>query len=164
MGDRIVIRKACANDAPAIAECLASAFASFRSQYTAGAFADTVLTAEGMLERMTHMTIYVAVVGAGEIAGTVACGVVDKIDHLRGMAVQPPWQGHSIAEKLLRAAENDVRAAGCSRITLDTTAPLERAMRFYQRHGYVPTGRITDFFGMPLHEYEKERDLQSLRP
>ncbi len=29
-------------------------------------------------------------------------------------------------------------------------------MRFYEKHGYRRSGRITDFFGMALHEYGKE--------
>lgn len=149
------IRKAHPCDAPAIAGCLAWAFAPFRAQYTEGAFADTVLSAEGVLHRMTHMTIYIAITPGDEIIGTVACAIVDRVGHLRGMAVRPEWQRHAIAQELLRAAEEEMRTAGCSRITLDTTAPLERAIRFYQRHGYVPTGRVIDFFGMPLHEYAK---------
>ncbi len=28
-------------------------------------------------------------------------------------------------------------------------------MRFYRRNGLVPTGGVTDFFGMPLYEYAK---------
>jgi N-acetylglutamate synthase-like GNAT family acetyltransferase len=122
-----VIRKAQPQDAAAIAECLASAFAPFRSQYAAGAFADTALNAEGVLERMTHMTIYTDVTPAGEIAGTVATEVMDQVGNLRGMAVRPEWQGHKIALQLLPRAEDDMRAAGCHRITLGTTAPLQQA-------------------------------------
>jgi hypothetical protein len=40
-------------------------------------------------------------------------------------------------------------------VTLDTTWPLQRAIRFYERQGYAATGRETDFFGMPLYEYAK---------
>ena len=36
-----------------------------------------------------------------------------------------------------------------------TTEPLERAMRFYEKHGYRRSGRVTDFFGMTLHEWVK---------
>jgi N-acetylglutamate synthase-like GNAT family acetyltransferase len=152
----ITIRKAHPQDAAAIAACLASAFAPFRSQYTGGAFADTVLNAEGVLDRMAHMTIYAAVTPVGEIVGTVAAAVVDQVGHLRGMAVRPDWQGHAIAEQLLLVAEDDMRIAGCHRITLDTTAPLQRASRFYERHGFARSGDISDFFGMPLHEYVKQ--------
>jgi ribosomal protein S18 acetylase RimI-like enzyme len=156
MSTVIAICKAQPQDAAAIAKCLASAFAPFRSQYTAGAFADTVLSAEGVLDRMTDMTVYAAITPEGEIVGTVATEVMGQVGHLRGMAVRPEWQGHAIAEQLLRAAENDMRAAGCHSMTMDTTAALERAIRFYERNGYAPSGKSFDFFGMPLHEYVKQ--------
>ena len=72
------------------------------------------------------------------------------------MAVLPEWQGQGIAPRLLQAAEEELAARGCVRITLDTTEPLLRAVRFYEKHGYRRTGRTTDFFGMPLHEYAKD--------
>lgn len=152
----IDIRKAQPQDALSIARCLAAAFAPFRNQYTAGAFADTVLDAQGVLGRMAHMTIYVAVSAEGEIVGTIACSATGQLGHLRGMAVQPEWQGRNIAQQLLHVAETDLRATGCGRITLDTTAPLERAIRFYERNGYRRSRSTTDFYGMPLHEFVKQ--------
>jgi len=142
-------------DAMSICACLQSAFEPFRLHYTREAFNDTVPSPEAIRERMLHMTVYAAVVPNGEIAGTIATSITGKEGHLRGMAVQPAWQGHSVAEHLLHAAERNLRAAGCLRITLDTTAPLQRAIRFYQRNGFAPSGRVTDYFGMPLYEYEK---------
>ena len=41
-------------------------------------------------------------------------------------------------------------------MTLDTTRPLECAIRFYERCGYRATGVVRDFFGMPLFEYAKD--------
>jgi ribosomal-protein-alanine N-acetyltransferase len=158
MSTVFAIRKAELQDAAALAECLASAFAPFRSAYTTGAFADTVRDARGVRGRMAHMTIYVAVTGEGEIVGTIACSTSGLIGHLRGMAIRPEWQGHNVAQQLLHQAENDIRAAGCDRITLDTTAPLERAIRFYRRNGYQPSGSTTEFFGMPLYEFVKQLD------
>jgi ribosomal protein S18 acetylase RimI-like enzyme len=79
--------------------------------------------------------------------------------HIRGMAVLPEWQGRSVAEKLLHQAEAELSRENCSRITLDTTEPLERAMKFYERNGFQRSGQIGDFFGMPLIEYVK-----SLKP
>ena len=29
-------------------------------------------------------------------------------------------------------------------------------MRFYEKHGYVRSGKIVDFYGMPLHEFVKQ--------
>jgi ribosomal protein S18 acetylase RimI-like enzyme len=153
----IHIRKANPQDAAAIAECLAAAFAPFRAQYSPGAFADTVPDTEGVLNRMERMTVFIAIAKA-EVVGTIACSAADQVGHLRGMAVDPEWQGHNIAQQLLQHAESHLCAAGCRRITLNTTAPLERAIRFYERNDYVPTGKISNFFGMPLHEYSKQLD------
>jgi ribosomal protein S18 acetylase RimI-like enzyme len=151
----ITIRKAQGEDVESIGECLESAFEPFRSQYTRDAFQDTVLSPEAIRERMVHMTVYVAIATEREIVGTVASAIEGEDGHLRGMAVRPAWQGRRIADQLLLMAEHDLLAAGCMRITLDTTVPLQRAIRFYQRNGFVPSGRVTDFFGMPLYEYVK---------
>jgi ribosomal protein S18 acetylase RimI-like enzyme len=153
--DIITIRRAQVEEVESIVECLESAFEPFRSQYTRDAFRDTVLSSEAIRERMVHMTVYVAIATEREVVGTVASALEGEDGHLRGIAVRPAWQGRRIADQLLLVAENDLITAGCVRITLDTTVPLQRAIRFYQRNGFVPSGRITDFFGMPLYEYVK---------
>lgn len=155
----VEIRRARMEDAESIAMCLESAFAPFRSAYTPGAFSDTVPGPGAIRERMLHMTIYVAVVPNGEIIGTVASALKDKEGHLRGMAILPEWHGLSVADQLLRAVERDLVAAGCARLTLNTTRPLQRATRFYQKNGFVPTGKISDFFGMPLYELARQFTL-----
>ena len=103
------------------------------------------------------MSLFVAVTQEGRIIGTIGCSAGSGGEgHLRGMAVLPEWQGSGVADRLLQQAEAELRVLRCSRVTLDTTQPLKRAMRFYERHGYGATGRVTDFFGMPLYEYAKE--------
>ena len=105
---------------------------------------------------MSSMFIFVAVDRDGSICGTIGCNLAgDGEGHLRGMAVLPEQQGKGLAEALLERAESQLLECGCARVTLDTTAPLERAIRFYEKHGYRATGRVTDFFGMPLYEYAK---------
>jgi GNAT superfamily N-acetyltransferase len=148
------IRKANANDASAILACLAAAFEEFRSQYSGGAFADTVLDSETIRRRMREMRILLAIV-EGRVAGTISWSADGAAGHLRGMAVFPEWQGKGVASALLRAAEQDLLECGCSYVTLDTTEPLTRAIQFYEGHGYARSGRTSDFFGMPLHEYRK---------
>jgi ribosomal protein S18 acetylase RimI-like enzyme len=152
---RFSIRRATSNDAAGILACLASAFEPYRRSYTSGAYSDTVLDSQTLNDRLRSMSVFVAVTESGEIAGTIACQrVSDDEGHLRGMAVLPHWQGHRIADQLLRAAEAELQDK-CARITLDTTEPLQRAMKFYEKHGYRRSGRVTDFFGMTLFEYIK---------
>jgi GNAT superfamily N-acetyltransferase len=71
------------------------------------------------------------------------------------MAVLPEWQGKGVAAELLQAVETELRSKQCKHITLDTTAPLRRAVRFYEKHGFTSSGRVSDLFGMPLYEYVK---------
>ena len=144
-------------DTEGILACLAEAFAPYRNSYTPEGYADTVLSPETLAQRMETMAIFLAVTDQGEIVGTIGCYVAHSHEgHLRGMAVPTAWQGAGVAQQLLRSAEAELVARGCSRITLDTTLPLQRAMRFYEKHGYRRSGRKQDFFGMVLLEYSKE--------
>ena len=102
------------------------------------------------------MSVFVAVNAGNQIVGTIACNVVSEEEgHLRGMAVSPTMRGTGIALQLLSQAEWELRCRYCTRITLDTTEPLHRAMRFYEKHGYRRSGKVSDFFGMLLFEYYK---------
>ena len=175
------LRRATPDDAAGVLACLRAAFEPFREQYPPAAFADTTLMPATVPQRLASMSVYVAVAPEGELIGTIGCHVVHpqgagpkgadpegagdkkaghavglkKEGHIRGMAVLPRWQGAGVADVLLAVAEDELRRAGCARVTLDTTAPLERAIRFYERHGYRATGRVADFYGMPLYEYAK---------
>jgi ribosomal protein S18 acetylase RimI-like enzyme len=138
--------------------CLRAAFEPYREQYTADAFLDTVLSLETLAVRMRAMAVFVAV-GPNGVIGTIAAQAVDDVEgHLRGMAVRPDSQGRAVAHQLLTAALAELRVLGCSRVTLDTTEPLRRAVRFYEKNGFRPTGRVSEFFGMSLFEYARELD------
>jgi GNAT superfamily N-acetyltransferase len=141
---------------------LAAAFEPYRKDYTAGAFADTVLDRTTLGERLRGMHVLVATsesatseseTSATKIIGTVAGAVSGNEGHLRGMAVLPELRGTGVAGQLLSAIEGWLREQGCNRTTLDTTLPLTAAMHFYEKHGYIRSGRTRDFFGMTLVEY-----------
>jgi GNAT superfamily N-acetyltransferase len=152
--DPVQIRRAQVTDAETIAGCLSAAFAQHRDEYTAGAYADTVLNSDGVLRRLQEMCLLVAI-SDGYIVGTIGCMVNGSEGHLRGMAVLPDWQGTGVAPALLQSAEAELKKNGCGYVSLDTTVPLIRAVRFYSRNGYSASGKMTDFFGMPLYEYRK---------
>ena len=159
------IRRATVSDAPAILGCLAAAFAPYRQEYTGGAYQATILTPETVGRRLREMTVLLAVADTGEIAGTVAYAAIESGEgHLRGMAVDPAREGTGTASALLGAALAELRAARCARVTLETTAPLRRAIAFYRFHGFRPTGRVTDFHGMPLHQYARSITVSLATP
>lgn len=142
MAEPPVIRQAAADDATGIRECLAEAFAEFRERYTAAAWDDTVLAGESLPERLAKMTMYVADTDDGAVAGTVCWQKLGEGEgHIRGMSVRPSHRGSGRADRLLAHAEADMRAAGSASVTLDTTAFLHAAIRFYEKHGYRRTGR-----------------------
>lgn len=156
------VRKATIGDSAGILDCLHEAFEPYREAYTPQAFADTVLTPASLQQRFSTMSIYVATSTDGLIIGTIGCHQVnDREGHVRGMAVCTASHGSGAAQILLETAEVELRARGCQRITLDTTKPLQRAISFYVRNGFRPTGTVTAFFGMPLYEYAKELDARS---
>ena len=66
------IRHATLGDAGAILDCLQSAFEPYRSRYTPDGYRDTTLNPETIQERMTSMSVLVAVDPGGEIVGTIA--------------------------------------------------------------------------------------------
>lgn len=145
------IRLATIADAPAIRACMLAAFEPFRAAYTAGAFDDTVPSVASIADRLATMVVYIKPDG-DRCDGTLSWHASAGVAHLRGMAVRPDAQGGGVAAVLIARALADMRATGIGRVTLDTTAPLARARRFYARHGFRTTGRTTDFFGMPLTE------------
>src|SRR5271165_2114998 len=137
--------------------CLAAAFEPYRNSYTPGAWLDTVLTPEALDRRFASMDILIAISPQEGVVGTIAFAVPNGNEgHLRGMAVLPAWQSRGVAESLLLEAEDELVRRKCERITLDTTEPLQRATRFYEKRGYRRSGKVSDFFAMRLHEYVKE--------
>jgi ribosomal protein S18 acetylase RimI-like enzyme len=90
------------------------------------------------------------------VIGTVAYKAENGEGHIRGVAVRPEWHGSGIARMLLDQVESDLRELHCRVITLDTTRPLQRAIRFYERNGFRATGEIASFFDMNFFAYRKE--------
>ena len=153
---RVTIRQAELKDIPGVIDCLTAAFEPYRQSYTQDAFRNTVPTAGAAQLRLKEMPILIAEHGSSSIIGSISYQVFNSCEgHLRGMAVVPEFQGSGVAERILWAAEAELRELGCSRVTLDTTLPLKRATRFYIQHNYQATGITKDFYGMPLFEFER---------
>jgi GNAT superfamily N-acetyltransferase len=155
VSEEVAVRRATAADANAILQCLKIAFEPYRAAYTSAGFQDTTLTPVTLEQRMQSMVVLVAC-ACDQVVGAVAWSASGDEGHIRGMAVLPQWQGAGVATRLLAAVEDGLRALHCSRVTLHTTAPLQRAISFYRRKGFKPSGKVGDFFGMPLYEYVKQ--------
>ena len=77
-----------------------------------------------------------------------------------GMWVDPARRRSGIGHRLLQALIEWARQRGARRLRLGVTESNEAAVRFYETHGFVPTGRREPLRSDPsLSEIEMERDL-----
>ncbi len=147
---KIQIRAATPDDTESIASVLYQAFIEYKSSYTDKGFTTTTPTGEHLKERLSEGTFWVAVMD-DSIVGTVAAVPKDDSLYIRGMAALPTARGKGLGELLLKHIESFARAQGFMRLTLSTTPFLSRAIRLYERAGFLRTDDPPhDLFGTPL--------------
>jgi GNAT superfamily N-acetyltransferase len=150
-----LIRPPSEADQAGVLRCMAVAFESYRNDYTAPAFARTVLDPAGYTERLQAMHVLVTV-SESTVAGAISSACNGKEGRLRGRATLPEWEHSGITAPLLSTMEAWLKDQGCRRITLGATRPWKAAIRFYEKAGYSHAGKVTDFHGMRLLDYAKE--------
>ena len=145
----VSIRRALPQDAEAIAEVLQSAFVSYFSLYTPGAYDATVLDPERIRARMEEGPVWVAESG-GSIVGTAAARLAAGHVHVRGMAVHAAARGLGIASGLLKEIERFAAEKGERVLALYTTPFLHDAIHLYQARGFAFNGETADLHGTQL--------------
>ena len=130
-------------------------FVEYEPLYTPEGFAATAITGEQIIARMSEGPVWLAVRDE-EIVGTVSVVAKAESLYLRGMAVLPLARWRGIGAFLLTHVEEFARTEGFSRLFLSTTPFLDRAIRLYQRFGFLPTLEGPhELFGTPLFTMEK---------
>lgn len=78
----------------------------------------------------------------------VACGSLRVLEkdtaEVKRMFVVPEARGRGHGRRILGALEERARSLGCSRVVLDTAAPLKEAASMYLREGYVEIERYNE--------------------
>jgi putative acetyltransferase len=152
---KILIRRAAAEDTGAIAAVLRDSFIEYEALYTEGGFNATVLDPERIRRRMEEGPVWVAQRDSA-VAGTAAAVATAEGFYMRGMAVLPAARGLGIAGGLLKEVENAALAGGYRRLFLSTTPFLSSAIRLYEQSGFRRTeDGVHDLFGTPLFTMEK---------
>jgi nitroimidazol reductase NimA-like FMN-containing flavoprotein (pyridoxamine 5'-phosphate oxidase superfamily)/GNAT superfamily N-acetyltransferase len=152
----IEIRVATREDSGQVASVLESAFAEYRSSYTEGGFAATVISKDKVEARMAEGPMWIAL-HDGVVVGTVAAVSKGEALHVRGMGIVPAARGKKIGERLLKHVEELARRQGHTRMTLSTTPFLARAISLYEYFGFERSAEgPLDLFGTPLFSMEKE--------
>lgn len=152
----IVLRLAQQQDAPAISAILLDAFLEYRSQYTEKGFTATTPKTTDILRRLEEGPIWFALIN-NEAVGTVSA-VQQKsgVLYVRGMAVLPAARGAGMGALLFQEVERYAIDRGCTRLLLSTTPFLHRAIKLYEKLGFVRSDQgPQDLYGTPLFTMEK---------
>ena len=150
----VEIRTANPDDVAAIASVLAASFPEYKSLYTEKAYAATTPSEAVIEKRFAEGEMWVAEFEE-KIVGTVSVVSQNESLYIRSMAILPEARGYQIGEHLLSEIERYAVAKGFRRLTLSTTPFLNRAIRLYEKFGFVHCG-TDDLFGTPLITMEKE--------
>lgn len=150
------IRFATPEEAGAISELLAEAFAPVEPHYTREAFEHTTPPTDVIRARFEEGPLWVATKDS-EIIGTVSGLAEPDRFYIRSMAVKPAVQGSGIGSLLLKTAEEFAKRHGFSLAYLYTTYHLRSAIRLYERNGYktIRESPPEEFFGTAGIEMEK---------
>jgi ribosomal protein S18 acetylase RimI-like enzyme len=65
---------------------------------------------------------------------------------LYSIAIYPAFQGHGRGSQLLQACEDAALNRGCASLSLEVRADNQRAIVFYQRHGYQITKSLPGYY------------------
>lgn len=142
MNEAITIRPERA-DHPQIALLLDSL-----DSYLAGLYepeANYILDMQALLAPEVHF------IAAWQGERAIGCGAVRRMPseaetggapygEVKRMFVHPQTRGQRVAERVIRALEDALRAQGINRALLETGAEQHAAVRFYERMGYVKRG------------------------
>ena len=153
------LRRAHAGDELAISTVLLVAFRLYLPQYTPAGFAATTPSPSEVQRRMEEGPVWLAMIES-DIVGTVSVVLRgERALYIRGMAVLPQARGQGIGNLLFELIYEYAKEHGCTKLVLSTTPFLDRAIRLYEKLGFVRTGEGPhDLHGTPLFTMEKSID------
>jgi len=150
------LRLARAGDEIAISSVLLEAFREYLPQYTPAGFAATTPSPTEVLRRIEEGPVWLAMIES-DIVGTVSAVLRgERVLYIRGMAVLPQARGLRTGNFLFELIQEYAKEKGCTKLVLSTTPFLDRAIRLYERLGFVRTDEgPDDLHGTPLFTMEK---------
>lgn len=125
-----------------LAEILAlvhRAFGEYRGilKPESGALAENV---ESLAKRLEKNRLFLAE-EAGNLCGAVFATRKGDAVYLDRLAVDPAARGGGIARRLIEVVEAHTKESGAERVTLGVRLALTQNISFFQRLGFVETGR-----------------------
>jgi N-acetylglutamate synthase-like GNAT family acetyltransferase len=133
-----------------IASVMRGSFVEYESAYTLEAFAATISTPDGIRKRIEEGPVWIAL-RDGAVIGTVSVVPKGESLYIRGMAVGPQAREAGVGRALLNCAEEFAVQCGFKSLILSTTPFLSRAIRLYEKYGFVRCDEGPhDLLGTPL--------------
>lgn len=134
-----ILRPVTAADVPDVVALVRDTLAEFGLRFGDGSATDAALSGLPGSYESAGGAFWVALDGdGGGMIGT--CGVAPVgggAFELRKMYLRPVARGAGVGQRLLDEAVAWVRAHGGTSVVLDTTEAMEKAIRFYEKNGFV---------------------------
>lgn len=102
-----------------------------------GALSETV---ESLATRLEKNRLFLAM-EAGRLRGAVFATRKGDAVYIDRLSVDPETRGSGIAKRLIEVVEAHARESGAARVTLGVRLALTQNISFFQRLGFVETGR-----------------------
>jgi putative acetyltransferase len=126
------------DDVPEVVRLVTLVLAEFGLRFGEGSRTDEELTRLPRSYVEHGGAFWVAVDAPGEIVGTCGMFPLAAGDYeLRKMYLLPVARGAGVGGVLLEECIDWARAQGGRRLVLDTTEQMQRAITFYEKHGFV---------------------------
>jgi putative acetyltransferase len=138
MSGDAMVREVRREDVDAVVALVARVLGEFGLEFGNGCATDTELSGLPEAYRDAGGAFWVAVGADGVLLGT--CGVFPVepgVLELRKMYVLSETRGTGLGGVLLERAVAFARETGATAMVLDTANAMERAIAFYERHGFV---------------------------
>ena len=132
------IRRVQTADVPSVVALVRETLAEFGLTFGQGAETDAPLLSLPASYESSGGAFWVATTATGALVGT--CGVAPVapgVFEVRKMYLRPAARGSGVAQRLLDECVTWARAHGGRRLVLDTIDAMDRAIRFYERNGFV---------------------------
>ncbi len=125
--------------------CLEQYFAELAVRFEPG-FTPPRYTPEGAAEMAPPKGVFLVawLDGAPAACGGLKLGVAPGMAEVKRVWTAPTARGLGIARRLLRALEDQARAAGAEAVRLDTNRALTEAQALYRQEGYREVARFND--------------------
>ena len=103
-------------------------------------------------ELENELALWLVAMEGNTVAGYVGSQTVMEETDMMNVAVHPAYRRQGIAEKLVRALVEELKAAGSRCLTLEVRSSNAPAIALYEKLGFVQTGLRKNYYRNPRED------------